>query len=100
MTREAIDQLVIDTFKRVASDNEKHFDAQPGAATAIMGTESIFDSVDLVTFIVALEQSLEDDHNVSVILADDRAMSQSVSPFRTIGSIADYIELLIKEQQS
>jgi acyl carrier protein len=76
MTRTEIDQLVVNTFKRVLSDNEKTMQGEPGVATPIMGTDSPFDSVDLVTFIVALEQALEDDWNVSVILADDRAMSQ------------------------
>jgi acyl carrier protein len=98
MTREEINQVVIDTFKQVAKDNDKPYEGEPGAATAIMGPESTFDSVDLVTFIVALEQNLEDDWSVSIILADDRAMSQAVSPFRTIGSISDYIEMLIKEK--
>lgn len=98
MTREEINQVVVNTFKQVASDNEKTYEGEPDAATAIMGQESPFDSVDLVTFIVALEQTLEDDWNVSIILADDRAMSQAVSPFKTIGSISDYIEMLIKEK--
>lgn len=98
MTREEIDQVVLSTFKQVAKDNEKSFDCEPTNDTAIMGPDSPFDSVDLVTFIVALEQTLEDDWNTSIILADDRAMSQEVSPFKTIGSISDYIEMLIKEQ--
>jgi acyl carrier protein len=99
MTREEINQVVISTFKQVAQDNEKPLDGEPNSGTAIMGQDSPFDSVDLVTFIVALEQTLEDDWNASIILADDRAMSQAVSPFKTIGSISDYIEMLIKENK-
>ncbi len=99
MTREEINQVVVNTFKQVAKDNDKSFDGEPTADTAIMGPDSVFDSVDLVTFIVALEQALEDDWNVSIILADDRAMSQSVSPFKTVGSISDYIDMLVKENK-
>lgn len=97
MTREEINQVVIGTFKQVLADGEKIFEGDPTADTMIMGPESPFDSVDLVTFIVALEQALEDDWGKSVILADDRAMSQAESPFKSIGSISNYIELLIKE---
>jgi acyl carrier protein len=99
MIREEINQVVVNTFKQVAKDNDKSLDGEPTADTAIMGPDSAFDSVDLVTFIVALEQALEDDWNVSIILADDRAMSQSVSPFKTIGSISDYIDMLVKENK-
>ncbi|MES2330080.1 MAG: hypothetical protein V4539_10795 [Bacteroidota bacterium] len=99
MTREEINQVVAETFKQVITDNEKSFDGELTPDVAIMGLDSPFDSVDLVTFIVALEQTLEDDWNVSVILADDRAMSQSVSPFKTVGSISDYIEMLVKENK-
>jgi acyl carrier protein len=59
--------------------------------------DSPFDSVDLVTFIVALEQTLEDDHNISITLADDRALGQAISPFKNIGTISDYIEQLVNE---
>lgn len=97
MTRDDINQVVISTFKQVLADSEKTFEGEPAADTMIMGPDSPFDSVDLVTFIVALEQILEDDWDISVILADDRAMSQTESPFKSIGSISNYIELLIKE---
>jgi hypothetical protein len=98
MTREEIIQVVLDTFKRVMIDSEKSLESEPDGKTALMGPDSPFDSVDLVTFIVTLEQTLEDDWAVSIILADDRAMSQSVSPFRNINSICDYIEILSKEK--
>lgn len=96
MTREEINRFVLDTFKQVINDTDKSIEVEPDGTTALMGPNSPFDSIDLVTFIVALEQTLEDDWNVSIILADDRAMSQTVSPFKSIGSISDYIEMLIK----
>jgi acyl carrier protein len=99
MTREEINQVVLNTFKQVIRDNEKSMEREPDETTPIMGADSPFDSVDLVTFIVALEQVLEDDWNISVILADDRAMSQEVSPFKSIGSISNYIEKLVNENE-
>jgi len=98
MTREEINIVVLNTFKQIIQDNDKSMDSEPDEATAIIGIDSPFDSVDLVTYIVALEQALEDDWNISIVLADDRAMSQTTSPFRSIGSIGNYIEMLIKEK--
>jgi acyl carrier protein len=99
MTKIEIEQAVIASYKQVITNSDKSYDATVDTNTPIMGSESPFDSIDLVTFIVALEQMIEDDWSFSVTLADDRAMSQTISPFKTIGTISDYIELLIKEQQ-
>lgn len=99
MTKIEIEQAVIASFKQVITNSGKSYDGAVDANTPIMGSESPFDSIDLVTFIVAIEQMIEDDWSFSVTLADDRAMSQTISPFKTIGTISDYVELLIKEQQ-
>ena len=96
MTKEEINQVVLNTFSQVLADNEKSMTEELTEATSLMGSDSPFDSVDLVTFIVALEETLEDDFNLSVTLADDRAMSQEISPFKSIKSISEYIEKLTK----
>ncbi len=98
MTQEEIKQVVLSTFKQVIQDTEKTYEGTIDENTPIMGPDSPFDSVDLVTFIVAIEQVLEDDWNISVTLADDRAMSQEASPFKNIGSISSYIGILVNEQ--
>jgi len=99
MTKIEIKQAVIASFKQVITNSGKSYDGTFDTSTPLMGSESPFDSIDLVTFIVALEQKIEDDWSLTVTLADDRAMSQTISPFKTIGTISDYIDLLIKEQQ-
>jgi acyl carrier protein len=99
MTREEIKQVVLQIFEQIVNENEKSYDVTIDENTPIMGSQSPFDSVDLVNFIVTLEQKLEDDFGISVILADDRAMGQTVSPYKSIGTITDYIELLISENK-
>lgn len=97
MTRREITQIVLSTFNQVISDNKKTFTGTVDESTTIMGADSPFDSIDLVSFIVGIEQTMEDDYAVSITLADDRAMSQKVSPFKSIGSIINYIEVLLTE---
>jgi len=65
--------------------------------TPLFGRKSNLDSVGLVTVIVGIEENVEDEFGINIILADERAMSQQRSPFRTIGSLADYIVMLIEE---
>ena len=99
MTKIEIEQAVVKVFQQVLANSGKTYDGTIDNTTTIMGSDSPFDSIDLVTFIVAVEQMIEDDWSFSVTLADDRAMSQTVSPFKTIRTISDYIDILIKEQQ-
>ena len=66
--------------------------------TTIYGNDSRLDSLGLINLIVAVEQNIEDEFDVSITIADERAMSQKHSPFRTIGSLAEYIEMLLKEE--
>ncbi len=59
--------------------------------TVIVGPGAVIDSIGVVSLIVDIEQRLEMDHQVSVTLANDRAMSQRNSPFRTPLVLADHI---------
>lgn len=68
-----------------------------GAQTQLIGASAVLDSLGLVQLILEVEQRLADAHDVQVTLADERAMSQQRSPFRTVTSLADYIEGLVNE---
>jgi acyl carrier protein len=63
--------------------------------TVLFGKDGKLDSLGLVNLIVATEQRIEEAFGVAVTLADERAMSQQHSPFRTIGSLADYAATLL-----
>jgi acyl carrier protein len=68
--------------------------------TVIVGKNAVVDSVGVVSLIVDVEQRLEMDHDVSVTLANDKAMSQKNSPFRTVGVLADHVCAVIAEGQA
>lgn len=70
-----------------------------GESTLLFGDAGLLDSVGLVSLIVAVEQEIENDLDVSIVLADERAMSQSSSPFRTVGALAAYASTLAAEEQ-
>ena len=59
--------------------------------TPIFGAKSNIDSLGLVTLLINIEQKIEDEMNVNITIADERAMSQKNSPFRTIKSLTDFI---------
>jgi len=66
--------------------------------TVLFGPSGKLDSLGLVNFLVTAEQRLQDQFGVTISLADERAMSQERSPFRTVATMADYIEKLLSEK--
>jgi acyl carrier protein len=67
-----------------------------GPETRLFGPSGVLDSLGLVSVLVELEQKLADLAGTSVTLMDDRAMSQTSSPFRTVDSLADYLGLQLE----
>ena len=66
--------------------------------TVLFGNKGKLDSLGLVRLIVIIEQNIEDEFDVSFTIADERAMSHKHNPFRTIGALATYIDMLLKER--
>jgi acyl carrier protein len=58
--------------------------------TPLFGPKGVLDSLGLVSVVVELEQALSDRTGREVSLMNDRAMSQTRSPFRTSQTLADY----------
>jgi len=65
--------------------------------TRLLGSQSVLDSMHLVSLILAIEREMEDGFGVALTLADERALSMQASPFRSIRSLADYIAILIRD---
>jgi acyl carrier protein len=68
---------------------ERRVEKSPEAA--LFGRDGRLDSLGLVRLIVAVEQRIEDELSVGVTLADERAVSQRASPFRTVAALAAYV---------
>ena len=85
---------VVDEFNQ---QEDQYAELEKSLTTIILGKESILDSLGIVNFIVAVEQNIEDTFDLSITLADERALSQTESPFSTIQSLTNYIEMLIDE---
>ena len=63
--------------------------------TRLLGSQSVLDSMHLVSLIITIEREVEDAFGVALTLADERALSMKESPFRSIQSLADYIGILV-----
>jgi acyl carrier protein len=63
----------------------------------LFGRGGKLDSLGLVNLILTVEEHLQASLGVQLTLADERAMSQERSPFRSVSSLAAYIGLLLGE---
>ncbi len=64
----------------------------------LYGGKGKLDSLELVNFIVGLEQGIEDNFGITISLTDDKAMSEKTSPFKTIETVIDYITKRLIEE--
>ena len=89
--------LVLELADELSADLDEPVDASAGAEAPLFGQGAPLPSIALVALVAALEQELDDRYGVFVELADDRAVSQVRSPFRTVGTLAAWAALLVRE---
>jgi acyl carrier protein len=94
-----IDEIVSRCMRDMAERYSLNLNGGISRDTLLFGESGLLDSVGLVSLIVAIEQEIENDLGVSIVLADERAMSQKHSPFRSIGALADYAATLVAAEQ-
>ena len=65
--------------------------------TKLFGADAVIDSLSLVSVIIDVESAASDALDFPVVLTDDRAINEAVSPFSDPGALADYILVLAGE---
>lgn len=93
--RQQIIDLIIETAKELGED-EIGVSDEIREDTILFGKEGVLDSMGLVTLIIAVEQAIEDQFDATAGLADEKAMSQARSPYRSVATLADYAVAEIK----
>ena len=93
-------EVIKKSIDQLNSQIDNNFRLDQSADTVLFGKNGKLDSLGLINLIVAVEQNIEDEFDISLTLADERAMSQRHSPFRTVGSLVDYISMLFEEESN
>ncbi len=95
--KEKIKSIIYDAVDQFNDQNQHENHLDKDIETVLFGEEGNLDSLGLVTILVLIEQNIEDEFDVSIAIADEKAMSQKESPFKTIRTLVDYINLLLKD---
>lgn len=83
---ETVRRLIMETMPAAAGEDSR-----------IFGAGAPLDSLGLVNFLADLEYRLTEEFGREIVLASDRAMSRSQSPFRDVAALTDYIVELLTE---
>jgi acyl carrier protein len=98
INREKISQLVFNSIKKYQIEYDQNIDLSEGEQTRLFGGNGQLDSLGLVSLVVNIEEDIETEFGMSLILADEKAMSRRTSPFSRIGNLIDYINELVLNQ--
>jgi acyl carrier protein len=93
---ETIVQLIYRSLDDINAELPQERQLARSPETSLYGPQSVLDSLQLVRLIVAVEAEIEQACGVAVALASDRAFSRQRSPFLTVGSLAAYIDELVR----
>lgn len=95
--RENIINLLLTTLEAHFDEINESVDLSVREDIKLFGGDGLLDSIGLVSYVVEVEEKLEDEYDISVVLADEKAMSRRTSPFARISYLADYILEVINE---
>jgi acyl carrier protein len=83
--------LVTQAATEINPTLEEPIELQRGEGAPLYGKEGVLDSLDLVSLILLVEEKAADELGKAITLTSDRALSSFRSPFRTVGSLTDYV---------
>lgn len=98
--RENIVNLLLTTLEAHFDEINESVDLAERENIKLFGGDGLLDSIGLVSYVVEVEERLEDQFDVSVVLADEKAMSRRTSPFARISYLADYILEVVNEDSN
>lgn len=89
--------MLLEIAEEFNADVDHRIPVERAGEAPLYGREGVLDSLGLVAFLSAVEQTIEDRLGATVTIADEKAISQKSSPFKTIGSLAEYVAGLVHE---
>jgi len=91
MNKIKIENLIISNLREFIKENDLELIGELNTETRLIGSSGFLDSMDLVSFIVDVEEAISDEFSLDIELANDSAMSNRTSPFINISTLSDYI---------
>jgi acyl carrier protein len=95
-----VEKLVFETIDEINDGLNPSEKIDKSVDTVLVGRGGQLDSLGLVQLIVSVEQKVNHIFNLSISMVDDKAFSQNYSPFRTIGTLVDFVAGKITDENN
>ena len=95
-TENKIHQIINDAVIEINSQLPQDKQLDKSKDTPLFGENANIDSLGFVNLLVNIEYNIEDEFNISITIANEQAMSQKNSPFKTIGTLTEYVTELVQ----
>jgi D-alanine--poly(phosphoribitol) ligase subunit 2 len=85
----------IDEVDPMAADGSP---VEKKSESRLLGSDKGVDSLTFVNLVVAIEEQIHKKFGKSVVLVDEDNISLQEHPFRTVGTMADYVEKVLSKE--
>jgi acyl carrier protein len=90
ITKQDLEELIKKQVVVFCEENDYEV-ITPDNKTQLIGSNAAFDSMGLVSFLVELEEEIEDQYDIEIEIADEKAMSRFRSPFMNIDTLSEFL---------
>jgi D-alanine--poly(phosphoribitol) ligase subunit 2 len=92
-----VTRIVLDEVQKDKSLKTASLEGENWQNLQLLGKMAATDSAGLVNLIFAVEDRILTELGVSIEISSERAVSLTRSPFRTVGTLADFVSQLVVE---
>lgn len=86
-----ISNIIYSTLNEIGTMNDFEMPKELNHETNIIGAKGILDSLAFVSFLVAVEQKINQQFDKHISLNSEKAFAQKQNPFRSAGTLTQYI---------
>jgi len=90
---EKIKRIIVDSYSAASHDRGG---CPADGNAALTGPDSCLSSIELVQMIAKVEEKVERTFGQPIMLVNEKAFLRESSPFRTVFSLAEYVEELLE----
>jgi acyl carrier protein len=93
--QEELVAIIFENLQEMQKTGEFAYEDSLTVDTPLYGRDGKLDSLSLVKLIIAVEQGIQDRLNISVSLSDEKALSQTRTPFRSVSTLVNHAITII-----
>ena len=97
LKKEVVQDIILQALRDINEERGADEQIKIDLNTRLFGADAVLDSLSLVSVIVDVESAVSKQAAHEISLTDDRAMSQEISPYSDVKTLAAYIKLLLSE---